>query len=821
MTQHHITYQLPSQFGDGRFQLREPIEGQHAIWLASDEALFGRIVVVRLLTDIFHPLADGAEQDKAIELARLRAELRHPVLPQVYAFVREGHHGLIVEEYVDGTTPPPGSATREELLRWGDALAELLAYLAGRLPPVSHGAICRANLRIDRSSGAIRLLGFRGSGSAAADAEALRQTLIELAQPEAHLQLPATDRGSAPLATARMLREQIAISAALTPVSRFQTPDGQEIATLPDLARWCTNNWASAASWLYGPLPQQIAQWWRQPVLAAELAAIVRQERNADFALDAALLRLDPYGYGSLVPYLQISPPTLRFHHWKVRPATQRVTIRNSSPAPARVQIAPPQWLSVDTAQFILLPGAVQKVSFSTNGWGLNPGNTRRGDALVKIDRAPTLRIVTQTTYIGVGRKHLVRTIAWLLMIVFVVNTALGLWSSFQPSSGRFYAGDQSQEQSASNMQWADDELREQRYLQGIAALDAKQYTKAREHLIAVFDYKDAENLFYETYRQEARNEHYHQSLLLDASINAVAYNNTGTRVFTWTDNGLVQCWNAATKDLYGSTVLQGDANSGTMGFHSQETLMALAGQQLSLIDAERCTVRTSVSFNGVDSAKPILNTSASHILFHSEQQNAVQQIGNTGSTLGPLEVIPLAGTYEDIVLNSDGNRVAAVNRDGLITVVDDTGLQQTMADSVRELAFNPSSEQLAVLTDNLLLFDETLEAVVVLFESAELRGPIVFSPDGRRIAAIDSDNNIRVWNTQNGALSMIVPASNPRSFTFSRDGRSLLIGDGQKLTFWDRQGSLSAVSEKRGTGTLGARSTSPRCKIGRARRAR
>ncbi|NJM05530.1 serine/threonine protein kinase, partial [Candidatus Gracilibacteria bacterium] len=145
--------------------------GMGTVFLASDSQTFDRPVVLKRI-------AVGNDADA---LARARSEaqalalLRHPAIPQVYSFFAEGAARYIVMEYIAGPTLEDrlshfnalsgqviaGEAyPLDEVLRWGEALATVLAYLAGQPEPLIHHDIKPANVVLDERSERLYLVDF-------------------------------------------------------------------------------------------------------------------------------------------------------------------------------------------------------------------------------------------------------------------------------------------------------------------------------------------------------------------------------------------------------------------------------------------------------------------------------------------------------------------------------------------------------------------------------------------------------------------------------------------------------------------------------------
>jgi WD40 repeat protein len=84
----------------------------------------------------------------------------------------------------------------------------------------------------------------------------------------------------------------------------------------------------------------------------------------------------------------------------------------------------------------------------------------------------------------------------------------------------------------------------------------------------------------------------------------------------------------------------------------------------------------------------------------------------------------------------------------------------------------------------------------------------IAFSPDGRMLACEGDENSIQLWDLVKGkplrALTLPIEVGDPKSVTFSPDGRTLAASDGQKI-------ALLSLSDEGGNRELGSDSHSIR----------
>jgi tRNA A-37 threonylcarbamoyl transferase component Bud32 len=145
-----------------------------AVWLVAQTRAFDRLAVLKEVVEYYDP-ADPAERQKALlrfeAEARTLGDLKHPGIPDLYAFFSEGRHNYLVMEYIEGPdlrrwlTGEGGQAgsdllPEEHVLRYTNQVCEVLEYLANRQPPVIHNDIKPGNIIVDGNSGRAVLVDF-------------------------------------------------------------------------------------------------------------------------------------------------------------------------------------------------------------------------------------------------------------------------------------------------------------------------------------------------------------------------------------------------------------------------------------------------------------------------------------------------------------------------------------------------------------------------------------------------------------------------------------------------------------------------------------
>jgi tRNA A-37 threonylcarbamoyl transferase component Bud32 len=164
----------------GAYRLARPLGkgGMGAVWLVEQTKAFDRLAVLKEVVEYFDP-ADAEERQKAAERfeaeARTLGDLKHPGIPDLYAYFSEGGHNYLVMEYIEGPDLRKGltgedSATGrlvaggpfpvDAVLRYTIQICEVLEYLASRQPPVVHNDIKPGNIIIDEHSRRAVLVDF-------------------------------------------------------------------------------------------------------------------------------------------------------------------------------------------------------------------------------------------------------------------------------------------------------------------------------------------------------------------------------------------------------------------------------------------------------------------------------------------------------------------------------------------------------------------------------------------------------------------------------------------------------------------------------------
>ena len=171
----------PGQYLDGgTYRIVRPLGkgGMGAVWLVAQTKAFDRLAVLKEVVEYYDPL-DAGERERAMERfeaeARTLGDLKHPGIPDLYAYFSEGGHNYLVMEYIEGpdlrkwltrldqNTGQLVTAARlpiDQVLHFAIEMCRVLEYLATRQPPVIHNDIKPGNIIVDEHSARAVLVDF-------------------------------------------------------------------------------------------------------------------------------------------------------------------------------------------------------------------------------------------------------------------------------------------------------------------------------------------------------------------------------------------------------------------------------------------------------------------------------------------------------------------------------------------------------------------------------------------------------------------------------------------------------------------------------------
>ena len=141
-------YQVVRELGRG---------GDGAVYLCHDLRLAGSMWAIKEL------ISGGAEREAFEREASILSQLDHPRIPVVVDFFVQDQYGYLVREFLDGPSlydwvESAGPVGEAQAVHWGMQIAEVLAYLHQRKPPLYHRDLKPQNLMLVQDG--IRLIDF-------------------------------------------------------------------------------------------------------------------------------------------------------------------------------------------------------------------------------------------------------------------------------------------------------------------------------------------------------------------------------------------------------------------------------------------------------------------------------------------------------------------------------------------------------------------------------------------------------------------------------------------------------------------------------------
>jgi serine/threonine protein kinase len=149
-----------------------------AVWLVAQTKAFDRLAVLKEVVEYFDPTSTQ-ERQKALERfeaeARTLGDLKHPGIPDLYAYFSQRGHNYLVMEYIEGPDlrkwlareneasgqrVPANLLPIDDVLDYAIQICQVLEYLARRQPPVVHNDIKPGNIIVDENSRRVVLVDF-------------------------------------------------------------------------------------------------------------------------------------------------------------------------------------------------------------------------------------------------------------------------------------------------------------------------------------------------------------------------------------------------------------------------------------------------------------------------------------------------------------------------------------------------------------------------------------------------------------------------------------------------------------------------------------
>lgn len=151
-----------------------------------------------------------------------------------------------------------------------------------------------------------------------------------------------------------------------------------------------------------------------------------------------------------------------------------------------------------------------------------------------------------------------------------------------------------------------------------------------------------------------------------------------------------------------------------------------------------------------------------------------------------PVRSIAVSPSSEMIVCGGDDRVIRLLQPDSISI------LKECVA-SVSALAFSPNGVLIAAVSESSIEIVDLHSGEVKLLGQIGTQPSLVFSPGGKSLASASADGRceIQVWNLQTGQMRVLKGAwSGPRSIAFSPDGRQIAAADSDRsnpsIRIWD-----------------------------------
>jgi serine/threonine protein kinase len=422
----------------GRFEIARELGrgGFGAVYLAQDVRLKRDCVVKHLL------IPAGASEQEIDDLRRTFEreadalvglnQPGHPNIPEIYDFFSDAAGNYLVMKYIGGETLEQRLAHQGGRLPWKEAVefavhvADALAYMHGRTPPVLHRDIKPANVLLD-TTGRVWLVDFglskaqsvagggaglsqpmgtpgyappeqhkQGGAVPRSDVYALAATLYHLVtgdDPASHpFQFPQL--GTLPpglqAAVANALETDPARRPASAPwkaqlesivrpaasVQPLKFPQNEAATNLPTLTNNCARHWDYARRILYdGTVEHWLRTALHDPVTADRVQAIVTSQKDQDVGLDQFIREFNPVFPPSRlrVNAAQLDAGSLPWQ--QTCQLALEVTNAGHGALQTQVKTTAP-WLTVTPAAFSCVAGHTVPLVVKVDAAKLDPGQS-------------------------------------------------------------------------------------------------------------------------------------------------------------------------------------------------------------------------------------------------------------------------------------------------------------------------------------------------------------------------------------------------------------------------------------------------------------